>query len=347
MTTKQLWPQKSSALLDIPTNQFGSLDAEAGQVLVVNANRDGLAFAAAGTGGTAGPPGPANSLVIGTVQSGPTASAVITGISPAQQLNLVLPKGDTGATGATGEPGPQGNPGPTGAAGAGLVPDGYGDLTDAFVAATELAAVTTVYVVNPAGDLRANQMTPAGLEGNQSLKIIGYTVAGGWQSYGQFTGIQGPPGIQGIQGPPGADSTVPGPQGEPGLNGVTQDVSGFLIRAGDKSTGVQVFGKAVRETAVDIPALAIDASLGGLFSKVISADSTLTVSGTSVVPYEVDTFLLSLTNGGSFLLTWWPNLKWPGGVPPELTAVGTDVLGFYKTSNSGNWVGFLVGADVK
>lgn len=48
--------------------------------------------------GPAGPPGPANSLSIGTVVSGTTASATITGTAPSQTLNLVLPKGDNAPT---------------------------------------------------------------------------------------------------------------------------------------------------------------------------------------------------------------------------------------------------------
>lgn len=57
--------------------------------------------------------GPANSLTIGTVTQGVVA-ATITGTSPTQVLNLVLPKGDkgdagsTGATGATGAAGTSG-----------------------------------------------------------------------------------------------------------------------------------------------------------------------------------------------------------------------------------------------
>ena len=43
-----------------------------------------------------------NTLAIGTVSSGATASATITGDSPNQTLNLVLPKGDAGADGADG-----------------------------------------------------------------------------------------------------------------------------------------------------------------------------------------------------------------------------------------------------
>lgn len=52
--------------------------------------------------GTDGADGQNNTLTIGTVSSGATPSATITGESPNQVLNLVLPKGDTGATGADG-----------------------------------------------------------------------------------------------------------------------------------------------------------------------------------------------------------------------------------------------------
>lgn len=67
--------------------------------------------------GPTGPTGPANTLSIGTVTSSTTASATITGTAPTQTLNLVLPKGDTGATGATGPTGPSGATGLTGATG--------------------------------------------------------------------------------------------------------------------------------------------------------------------------------------------------------------------------------------
>lgn len=52
--------------------------------------------------GTDGTNGQNNTLTIGTVSSGSTPSATITGTSPNQVLNLVLPKGDTGATGSAG-----------------------------------------------------------------------------------------------------------------------------------------------------------------------------------------------------------------------------------------------------
>ena len=58
-----------------------------------------------------GMPGPANSLAIGTVTSGPAPSATITGSAPQQTLNLVLQKGDTGSQGLKGDKGEQGDQG--------------------------------------------------------------------------------------------------------------------------------------------------------------------------------------------------------------------------------------------
>lgn len=52
--------------------------------------------------GKEGPAGPSNSLSIGTVSKGENASASITGNSPNQVLDLVLPKGDPGPQGKTG-----------------------------------------------------------------------------------------------------------------------------------------------------------------------------------------------------------------------------------------------------
>jgi hypothetical protein len=80
-----------------------------------------------GLQGEIGPAGPAADLDIGTVSTGATASAYITGTAPNQILNLVLPEGPTGPTGAAGAtgatgpagpPGPVGDTGPTGATGA-------------------------------------------------------------------------------------------------------------------------------------------------------------------------------------------------------------------------------------
>lgn len=63
--------------------------------------------------GPVGATGPSNSLSIGTVTQGP-AAATITGTSPSQVLNLVIPKGDNGADGANGIDGADGTDGTDG-----------------------------------------------------------------------------------------------------------------------------------------------------------------------------------------------------------------------------------------
>lgn len=65
-------------------------------------------YAEKGEKGDKGDIGLSNTLSIGTVEKGQEASASITGTSPNQTLNLVLPKGDKGDTGETGPQGPQG-----------------------------------------------------------------------------------------------------------------------------------------------------------------------------------------------------------------------------------------------
>ena len=58
-----------------------------------------------GDKGETGATGPANKLTIGTVQSGTTPSATITGTAPNQTLNLILQKGDKGDKGEKGDKG--------------------------------------------------------------------------------------------------------------------------------------------------------------------------------------------------------------------------------------------------
>ena len=84
--------------------------------------------ATTGLQGIQGVPGPANTLTVGTVTKAPddTAVVTITGTSPAQTINFVLPrglqgiqgiqgiKGDTGNTGAQGAKGDKGDTGDTG-----------------------------------------------------------------------------------------------------------------------------------------------------------------------------------------------------------------------------------------
>ena len=81
-----------------------AVDGVPGPDLRGPAGKDGRA-GVDGAAGKDGAPGPAPSIKIGTVTSGTTPSATITGTSPDLTLGLVLPKGDRGDKGETGAPG--------------------------------------------------------------------------------------------------------------------------------------------------------------------------------------------------------------------------------------------------
>lgn len=101
-----------------------------------------------------------------------------------------------------------------------------------------------------------------------------------------------------------------------------------------------------RETRVVLASGAIDLATGDYFTRTISGAQTFSLSN---VPTSglAQAFILDLTNGGSATITWWANLRWPGGTAPTLTAAGRDVLAFYTHDGGANWSGFVLGRDVK
>jgi hypothetical protein len=120
------------------------------------------------TGGP-GPPGPANSLSIGTVLTGAPGSAAlanITGTSPNQVLNLSIPAGATGGVGPIGPAGPPN--------------------------ALAIGTVTTVPDGTPAG---------ASITGTAPTQTLNLTIPAGPQGIQGIQGIQGPPGIANFANP--------------------------------------------------------------------------------------------------------------------------------------------------
>lgn len=257
------------------------------------------------------------------------------------------PIGPTGPAGPTGPQGIQGSPGPQGA---GLIPNGYGNLTDTLVSSTVSAGVPFVYVVNPNGDLRSNQSIPSGIAGNQQLNIIGWSPTGGWVSYGQFTGVQGPAGATGPQGPTGAQGTAgtPGATGPAGPTGATGATGATGPTGATGATGAKGdTGPAgpLNETVASVAATTISLGSNNYFTKTITTATTFTFSGAATTP-SVSSFILELTNGGSFTVTWPTSVKWPGGIAPTLTATGLDILGFYSIDSGTNWRGLVLGLQV-
>lgn len=167
---ENLWNQKSTQLLDVPEADDGNVYGQPGQTLVVNEERNGLEWGEAGGGaGTVtsvngippdengdveiplvpGPPGPANTLTIGSVTTG-EVDVQITGTAPSQQLHFTLPEGQ------------QGEPGPPNTLTVGTVTSG----PTAQVTITNTAPNQTISFVLPKGDPGDNGIAEAPQDGS-------------------------------------------------------------------------------------------------------------------------------------------------------------------------------------
>ena len=109
------------------------------------------------------------------------------------------------------------------------------------------------------------------------------------------------------------------------------------------STGATITTE--RETAVSLTGTAIDLTTGNYFYKTISGNTTFTVTN-SPSSNTAQSFILELTNGGAFVITWFAGLTFPGGTAPTLTASGRDVLAFFTRDGGTTYSGFVVGKNL-
>ena len=141
---------------------------------------------------------------------------------------------------------------------------------------------------------------------------------------------------------------------------ITQDASNRFVTDTEKTTWNakaslsiantwserQRWGDANSDTYTPLAANAIDLSLGAAFGKTVAAGTTFTISGQDSTGF-CSSFILELTNGGAFTITWWSGIKWAGGTAPVLTASGVDILGFYTRNGGTTWNGLVLAKDVK
>lgn len=130
------------------------------------------------------------------------------------------------------------------------------------------------------------------------------------------------------------------------LNANVADVTTKTPGVAAEWTVMTVKSIDVLETSVAIAALAIDCTAGDYFTKTITGNSTFTVSNVPATG-TVCSFILNLTNGGAYTITWWSGMKWASGSAPSLTAAGRDALGFYTYDGGTTWTGLVLGKDLK
>lgn len=240
-----------------------------------------------GPEGPEGPAGPPNALTIGSVQSGTTANATITGTAPEQTLNLVLPKGDTGT---------------------GLDILGTYATLSALQAAVPSPTQGDMYNVGEAAPYHVYMWDTT-------------EPPSAWKDQGI---LQGPPGQDGAPGRDGADGQdgapgidgADGVDGAPGPNEITTDtatnITGILKGAASKvaqaAAGTDYLAPPTQLTALPTSGTALTANAE---YRVSAAVGTYTFAWPSS-PFEV---WLKFTTDATFNITFPAGTTYIGGAP--------------------------------
>ena len=115
---------------------------------------------------------------------------------------------------------------------------------------------------------------------------------------------------------------------------------------GSANINLEEDAMVVKEKVVNLTGDIIQTSLGSVFIKTITKNTTLSLT-TNYNIGETNSFILELTNGGNYTINWWDNIKWNGGVAPELTNNGKDILGFYSYGSPRVTIGVVLSKDAK
>jgi hypothetical protein len=89
-----------------------------------------------------------------------------------------------------------------------------------------------------------------------------------------------------------------------------------------------------------------DLSVANFFSATVDQASTFTFSNPPASG-DFGVFVLELTNGGAFAVTYPASVDFVGGVAPTLTAAGVDQLVFTTRDAGTTYLGFVAGLDIK
>ena len=89
-----------------------------------------------------------------------------------------------------------------------------------------------------------------------------------------------------------------------------------------------------------------DLTDGNFFSVTIDQASVFTFSNPPASG-DFGCFVMEVTNGAAFAITWPASVDWPGGTAPTLTAAGVDQLIFTTRDGGTTYFGFVAGLDIK
>lgn len=112
-----------------------------------------------------------------------------------------------------------------------------------------------------------------------------------------------------------------------------------------ESTGVIYANQVVQEGYITLSGTApvINANLAAAFDLTTSGNTTFTFS--TVTTGRAIGFVLKLTGGGSYAITWPASVKWSSAAPPTAPGSGqTSILVFFTVNGGTTWFGFESGS---
>tara|TARA_S200002703_G_scaffold90802_1_gene78270 strand:- start:109 stop:762 length:654 start_codon:yes stop_codon:yes gene_type:complete len=135
---------------------------------------------------------------------------------------------------------------------------------------------------------------------------------------------------------------------------VTANSSGVVTLGGTLSLADNVLSRPVLEDyAIQGSAIGntgsaqtFDLSSANFFSATLDQASTFTFSNPPASG-DFGGFVLELTNGGAFTITYPSSVDFVGGTAPTLTAAGVDQLVFTTRDGGTTYFGFVAGLDIK
>ena len=132
----------------------------------------------------------------------------------------------------------------------------------------------------------------------------------------------------------------------PTLTGVT--LAGEAACADNLVTRATLKDYAVEGSAIGATGATatIDMEVANFFSATIDEACTFTFSNPPASG-DFGSFVLELTNGGAFAITYPASVDFVGGVAPVLTASGVDQLVFTTRDGGTTYFGFVAGLDIK
>lgn len=140
-----------------------------------------------------------------------------------------------------------------------------------------------------------------------------------------------------ITGTVSASATVLGSSLSGNINMADSTLSRPIVK--DYAMEVYAHGSITTATTIDL-------ENGNVHTATIGGNLTLTFSN-PIASGDATSFVLELTNGGAYTLTFPAAVDWQGGTAPTLTASGVDILVFYTRDGGTTWHGITSSLDSK